>query len=214
MKKILVYGDSNTWGFIPGSFDEITSTALRYPKSERWGGVMAQLLGNSCEVIEEGLCGRTTVMDDPLMPVMTNGKTYLLPCLLSHCPLDMLIIMLGTNDLKYRFSLSPFEISQGIRQLILLTRNITPATKILVISPAEIIDNVGNFKHDFREAATKSKQLAQYYQKVCELEQCHFLSASTICVSSPIDGIHLDNKNQVKLGNAVTSLVKSILELN
>ena len=211
MKKILAYGDSNTWGFIPGTFNAVNCTALRYPKEERWAGVMAQRLGNKYEVIEEGLCGRTTVLNDPLMPVMTNGKSYLLPCLLSHGPLDLIIIMLGTNDLKQRFNLSPFEVSCGMRQLIILARTVAPNAKILVISPAVTIDDIGDFKHDFKGAHCKSKDLAKYYKEVCTIEQCNYFDAATVCISSAIDGIHLDSASQISLGAEVANLVKEIL---
>ena len=97
MKHVLVYGDSNSWGFEPGS-------GKRYGEEVRWTGVLAENLGSDTRVIEEGLNGRTTVFDDPLEPGR-NGKTYLGPCLQSHHPLDLVILMLGTNDLKHRSGL-------------------------------------------------------------------------------------------------------------
>ncbi len=105
MKTILCYGDSNTHGFNP-------ATQGRFSLSERWTGVLMRELGSDYHVIEEGLGGRTTVWDDPIME-SRNGRDYLLPCLWSHKPLDLVIIMLGTNDLKDRFSLTPFDIAAG-----------------------------------------------------------------------------------------------------
>lgn len=101
MKSILCYGDSNTYGLMPDSPD-------RYPRDVRWTGILQKKLGEDYYVIEEGLSGRTTLWDDPIEE-HKNGKKYLLPCLDSHKPVDLVILMLGTNDLKTRFSLTPFE---------------------------------------------------------------------------------------------------------
>ncbi len=110
MKKILCYGDSNTWGHIP-------VTGGRYGDDVRWTGVLQAALGEGYRVIEEGLNGRTTVHDDPIEGVYKNGKHYLIPCLESHRPLDLVIMMLGTNDLKMRFSLPPSDIARGVEAL-------------------------------------------------------------------------------------------------
>jgi lysophospholipase L1-like esterase len=113
MKTILCYGDSNTWGFNPVTQD-------RYPMTERWTGVLAQALGAGYHVIEEGLNGRTTLWDDPIEE-WRNGKTYLLPCLWSHKPIDLVTLMLGTNDLKERFSVSAYDIAASAGVIVDLT---------------------------------------------------------------------------------------------
>ena len=99
MKTVLAYGDSNTWGAAT-----VARPDDRYAYEERWPGVMAATLGGGWRVIEEGLPGRTTVHDDPVEGAYMNGKTYLMPCLRSHRPLDVVAIMLGSNDLKARFA--------------------------------------------------------------------------------------------------------------
>lgn len=215
MKKILAFGDSNTWGFIPGEFNFETNRAKRYPKHQRWGGVLSGLLGSDYEVIEEGLSSRTAVLDDPYSPVMTNGKSYLLPCLLSHHPLDMVVIMLGTNELKTRFNLNSFDVSKGIRQLIWLIRSLAVGVvsthpEILIICPPVVIEGVGIFKDQFVGAADKSKEMAEHYKYICQIEQCHFLNAGEFAQSSVIDGIHLDSENQQALGQAV---YRKVLEI-
>ena len=96
MKNILCFGDSNTWGYVPG-------TGNRYPKQIRWTGLLQNLLGDSFFIIEEGLNGRTTVLDDPTR-IAKNGMTYLRPCLDSQAPIDLVVMMLGTNDCKHRFT--------------------------------------------------------------------------------------------------------------
>jgi len=114
MRRILCYGDSNTWGCIPIS-------AARYGEDIRWPGVLAGLLGAEYRIIEEGLNGRTTVFDDPLQEGR-NGKTYLLPCLLSHRPLDVVVLMLGTNDMKQRYGLPAEDIARGAGVLAEIVR--------------------------------------------------------------------------------------------
>jgi lysophospholipase L1-like esterase len=106
MKTILCYGDSNTWGWDPIS-------ESRLDKDVRWPGVLQQELGDDYEVISEGLPGRTTVWTDPIEGHM-SGKDYLIPCLHSHKPIDLVIILLGTNDLKHRFGVTAFDIAEGI----------------------------------------------------------------------------------------------------
>ena len=115
MKNILCYGDSNTFGFIPVS-------GKRYSIDERWTGILQKLLGNEYRIIEEGLNGRTTVFEDP-SKAGRNGKAYLEVCLESHKPIDLIIISLGTNDLKTKFSASENVIAQNMRRLILTVKN-------------------------------------------------------------------------------------------
>ena len=112
---ILCFGDSNTWGYIPGSEGE------RYGRDIRWPGIMAAELGDEFSVIEEGLNGRTTVLDNPLTPYR-NGRDYLIPCLESHQPLDLVVIFLGTNDLADRYSLPPLDIARGAASLAAIVR--------------------------------------------------------------------------------------------
>jgi lysophospholipase L1-like esterase len=131
VKTILCYGDSNTWGYNP-------ATGERFSRDERWPGVLRQELGEGYEIIEEGLCGRTTVWDDPIEGYK-SGKEYLIPCLETHKPIDLVVIMLGTNDLKRRFSLSALDIANGAGVLvdIVLKSSAGPdegAPKVLVLT--------------------------------------------------------------------------------
>src|SRR3990172_7397939 len=118
MKAILCYGDSNTWGYDPTTQD-------RFPRQVRWTGVLAQELGPEYYVIEEGLSGRTTVWDDPVEGLHKNGRTYLLPCLESHQPIDLILLMLGTNDLKMRFSVPAADIAASVGVLVDVIQNNT-----------------------------------------------------------------------------------------
>ncbi len=110
MKTILCYGDSNTWGSDPETGD-------RFPEDTRWPGVVRRTLGDGYHVIEEGLPGRTTVREDPIEGEHKNGRAYLRPCLESHRPIDLVTLMLGTNDLKQRFGSSASDIAQGAASL-------------------------------------------------------------------------------------------------
>jgi lysophospholipase L1-like esterase len=115
LKRSLCYGDSNTWGFIP-------AIGERYPYNIRWTGVLQSLLGPDFEVIEEGLNSRTTNIEDP-NNIGRNGKKYLIPCLDSQFPLDVIILMLGTNDLKVRLNRSMQEIEAGVEELVQTIKN-------------------------------------------------------------------------------------------
>ena len=114
MPVIVAFGDSNTWGSDP-------STGGRFPRPQRWLSVFQRELGADFEVIAEGLNGRTTVHDDPIEPYRC-GADALPPCLMSHAPVDLVLLALGCNDLKKRFSLSAFDIAEGAARLIFLAR--------------------------------------------------------------------------------------------
>jgi len=207
MKRILCYGDSNTWGYDP-------ATGERFPAPVRWTGVLQRELGEEYLIIEEGLNGRTTVWDDPIEGYK-NGKSYLIPCLASLRPLDLVIIMLGTNDLKKRFSLSAYDIANGAGVLVDVVNKSaawpgerTPA--VLLVAPPPVVALSG-FAEMFEGAEAKSRGFSPHYRRVAELYGCHFLDAGDTAVSSPLDGIHLEAEGHAKLGQALAIAVRSIL---
>lgn len=209
MKKILCYGDSNTWGYIAGS----GTPSERYARHERWTGVMKDTLGVSCEVVEEGLCGRTTVWDDPIEGYK-NGETYLIPCLETHRSIDLVIIMLGTNDLKKRFSLSAFDIAAGVEKLIGIIQNSGTgregnAPKVLLMCPAPV-KNITDFAEMFEEAEQKSLRMKDHYEDVAERCGCAFIDAGTVAEVSGEDGIHLDENGHEALGKKAAQVVEEI----
>ena len=122
MKTILCYGDSNTYGYDP-------ETGFRYPYEDRWTTILQKRLGDEALVIPEGLNGRTTCFEDEIRPGR-NGFAYLEPCLHSHGPIDLVVLMLGTNDLKIRFQLTPTDIGKAIDRLILTIKMITPQKRM------------------------------------------------------------------------------------
>jgi len=212
MKTILCFGDSLTWGYDP-------VTGERISRNKRWPGVLRNDLGDDYFVIEEGLNGRTTVWDDPLHGGYKNGMKYLIPCLASQRPINLIILFLGTNDLKMRFSLTASEITHGIRVLtdIILKSESGPQErppKVLLIAPP-IVKNIpssSRFSEEFEDGYSKSLQLGKYYKEVAEEYGCYFLDASKVVEASDIDGIHLEVDEHIKLGHAISKKVKIIME--
>ncbi|OGQ23676.1 MAG: hypothetical protein A3I05_06190 [Deltaproteobacteria bacterium RIFCSPLOWO2_02_FULL_44_10] len=218
MKTILCYGDSNTYGCKPLSSEMLKKFIpgnLRFSKDQRWSGILAQKFENKCDVIEEGLNARTTVWDDPMNP-FRNGKEYLVPCLESHAPVDIVILMLGTNDFKTRFSLSAYDVSLGIASLIEIIKSSGAgpngtSPKILLISPAAIT-HLTDFADMFGATAqARSKELSSRLQRVAANHACDFLDAGQIVTTSEIDGFHLDADSHTKLGEAVFKVITQML---
>ncbi|MCL5998585.1 MAG: SGNH/GDSL hydrolase family protein [Chloroflexi bacterium] len=208
MKTVLCYGDSNTWGYNPVTRD-------RFPRDDRWTGVLRQTLGGDYLVIEEGLNGRTTVWDDPIEGYK-NGATYLIPCLETHRPLDLVIIMLGTNDLKVRFSVSAFDIANSAGVLVNMVQKsgagpgygVSP--KVLLMAPPPVA-TLTDFAEMFGGSEEKSRRFAMHYQRVATELGCAFLDTSAVIVSSDLDGIHFEKGEHLKLGKAVAARVLELL---
>jgi lysophospholipase L1-like esterase len=207
MKTIVCYGDSNTWGYRP-------DTQTRYRRDERWTGVLRNTLGDEYLVIEEGLNGRTTVWDDPIEGYK-NGKEYLIPCLETHKPLDLVIIMLGTNDLKGRFSVGAFDIAKGAGVLVKIVQKSEAGfdgnpPKVLLMAPPPIA-KLTDFAPVFEGAKPKSDLFSQEYARVAQEIGCALLDTADVIVSSDIDGIHLDIDEHRKLGEAVAARVRQLV---
>lgn len=208
-KRILCFGDSLTWGYDP-------EKQVRFPEENRWPMVMEKILGEGYKVIEEGQNGRTIAHEDPAEGEK-NGLTYLLPCLESHTPLDLLIIMLGTNDCKRKFSYSAMEIA-GEMQIFLekaLSYNhfhCQDHFRILLIAPPHISDAIKdswlgeNFGYEY--AVEVSKKISGWYRELAKQYHIHFLDAAEYVKVSDADGCHLDAQGQIQLGEAIASYVK------
>ena len=206
--RILCYGDSNTWGANP-------EDGTRYPVNIRWTGRLQENLGNDYEIIEEGLNGRTTVLDDPQRDGR-NGKTYLYPCLKSHYPLNLVVLMLGTNDLKERFNLSAEDIAGNIEKLILLIKETSleeqgNLPKIILISPTLVNEQVDDFLEGFVGAEKKSRQFADAYEPVAERNDCLLVNIADYIQPSNIDGVHFEKEAHAKIAEVLFERVKSVL---
>lgn len=207
MKSVLCYGDSNTWGAATRSRPDD-----RYAPDERWPGILRAELGSDWLVIEEGLNGRTTVSDDPIEGADKNGRTYLLPCLKTHRPLDVVVIMLGTNDLKARFNKTAWEIAQGVGVLVDIVKAAGAGRgggvpEIMVICPSIVLDSLPLHADMFAGAPAKSREMARHYAAVAAERSVHFLDAGTVIASSKHDGFHLDPEAHLALGRAVAPLI-------
>ena len=210
MRTILCYGDSNTYGTAPMQHLE---DDRRFGHGERWVSVMRAALGADWWVVEEGLPGRTTVLDDPIEGIYKNGLTYLTACLESHRPVDLVTIALGTNDLKQRFGMPPGDIAAGAGILVETVRkalaNFGQTAKVLLIAPPAILE-VGCLAEMFAGGAEKSRAFAGHYKTVAGRLSAGFLDAGSVIVSSPIDGIHFDRPEHQKLGAAVATAVRQL----
>lgn len=210
MRSVLCFGDSNTHGQIPGG------TPLdRYGVTERWPGVMAQALGSRWHVIEEGLSGRTTVRDDPIEGAHKNGRTYLKPCLQSHMMLDLVIIMLGTNDLKVRFNQPPSEVAMGIGCLVHDIKELMPGPRgtvpeIMIVAPPPMLDDIKEWESIFAGAPAKSRQLALEFEIIADSLEVHFFDAGSVVSCDPLDGFHINKEAHRILGAALAREVEAI----
>lgn len=206
MKRILCYGDSNTWGLIAG-------TTERYEWGVRWTSRLQNALSAvGFQVVEEGLCGRTTVLEDAKRPGRSGAA--LLPAILeSHAPLDMVVLMLGTNDCKTVYAPTVESISKGVETLLRQIRDYAPNSKILLISPIALGEGVGEAAYDpeFDEHSVEiSRALPDAYRFISCKWGIDYLAASEYAVPSPVDREHMDAKGHERLAKAVTSQIVQI----
>ena len=211
-KHIVCFGDSNTHGYCADPTDTETNSD-RFSENERWTCLLQKALGEEYYVIEEGLSGRTTVFDDPLHEKM-SGLDSIFSCLMSHEPVDLLIIMLGTNDCKERFGANAAAIAVGLQRLILKAKTV-PAwscgkPNILVISPPWMREGF----HDEVMGlccVEKSPLLAKYFAPLAEANECAFLDAEGIAEFNPVDFTHLSKKGHAQLAEKLAELVPTLL---
>ena len=178
--------------------------------------MLARELGSDYHVIPEGLNGRTTVWPDPVEGEYQNGKQYLVPCLDSHHPLDLVVLMLGTNDLKHRYGLSAWDIASGAGGLVELIRRSEfgpegGPPEVLLMAPPVTCVGAGPFAEMMAGADEKSVDLGRFYRSVAEENGVSFLDTAETIVSDPTDGIHLAVGELPKLGMAVAAEVRRIL---
>ena len=208
-RRILCFGESLTWGHDP---------TLAGRLDTRWPRVLQECLGPDTTVIEEGQCGRNIATDDPAEGEK-NGFKYILPCLESHTPLDLLIVMLGTNDCKQKYAYSAMDIAWEMRRFlekVLTHRHFQCADgyQVLLMAPPPITGAIQTswlgdvFGYD--EGRRTSQQLAGHFRGLAARYGCLFLDAGEFAAASDLDGIHLDAENQRKLGEAVARFVKEL----
>lgn len=214
MKDILCFGDSNTYGWNPIRLE-------RYAPDVRWPGVLQKALGNEYHVVEEGCGYRTAAASDELEP-WVSGLAYFEPCLRSHCPLDAVIIMLGTNDMKRRFMRSARDIANSVGllagkvgEVLRFEQKVLP--KILIVSPIHIgqgiKDNAVNYEDfNYEHGIETSKKLAFFYKQVAEKYGCEFMDAADYAEPSIEDCVHMTPDGHKALGEAIAKKIKEMLE--
>ena len=211
-KTILCFGDSNTHGTKPMP---TLDGAGRFGHDARWPSVMWRALGQDYEVISEGHPGRTTVHDDPMEGDYRNGLRVLPALLESHKPLDLVILKLGTNDLKHCFHVSPADIAFCLDRLIRLILGFGAgpdggAPQILVVAPPPILE-VGCLAEMFADGAMKSQGLAAAIHAMTSRLDTGFFDAGPVIQVSPLDGIHYEAEAQIALGLAMADAVRNHL---
>lgn len=211
-KHIVCFGDSNTHGY------RATDNG-RFSEDERWTCLLGQKLGSDCLILEEGLSGRTTCYDDPIHEGL-SGLSYIYPCLMSHEPVDLLIIMLGTNDTKERFGSSAACIALGLKRLIAKAIAATDCwankkPNILVVTPKNIekmYENTDIASTMGRGCAEKSEQLGVEYEKTAEMMGCHYFDANTVVTEyNKIDYMHLNKEGHEALADSLAKLIPSFV---
>lgn len=216
--EILCYGDSNTWGTI-GRWKKSAEPSERFDENTRWTCILQKELGEDYHVISEGLGGRTTIY-----PVKgqewKNGETYLTPCLLSHRPLDLVILMLGSNDLHLKEPMTVEKLPVGITRLVDIVQTLPKAgrgnrpAKILVVAPVEVRPSDPNGRTEVYEefygdeGRKVSLAFPEVYEKVAREKGCWFINAQDYAVPGPADGVHFDAQSHIRLGKAIANFIQ------
>ena len=212
MRTILCYGDSLTWG-------HDAAGQCRHPYEDRWPSALEAELGGGVRVIAEGLNGRTTAFDDHVAGADRNGARLLPTILSSHSPLDLIVIMLGSNDMKPWIHGSALAAKQGMSRLIDIVRGHdypmdAPAPLILVVAPP-VVSRTTNaeFKEMFAGGDKASMRLSGFYAALADEAGCGFFDAGRVAETTPVDGVHLDAENTRAIGRALAPVVRVMLEL-
>jgi len=205
MRKVLIYGDSNSYGSAP--MPALTAYPV-HGRAQRWGDVMARALGDAWEVIIEGLPGRTTVHDDPIEGAYRNGLTVLPAILHSHAPIDDLVICLGANDHKMRFGLSAQDIAMGVGRLVREARASETAQRIVVVCPPPLRER-GVLAEMFKGAETRCAGLADHMAEIAMREGAVFFDAGSVISVDNLDGVHWDKAAHETLGQAMAEVLRA-----
>ena len=204
VRHIVCFGDSNTHGYFPTAGGRGYG---RFREDQRWPRLLQKHLGEDFLVLEEGLTGRTTAFDDPMRESM-NGLTSLYPCIMSHEPVDLLIVMLGTNDVKERFALEAKDIAGGMYRLLKKAESLpawadgTP--RILLMAPPVIQADWNEGYH------RKSRELVPLYETMAKENGWHFLDAGKAGEFNRTDHMHLTEQSHAALASRVAEVVREL----
>jgi lysophospholipase L1-like esterase len=208
-KRVLCYGDSLTHGS-----DHQNQKSTRFPINIRWTGILQNELGMDYEIIEEGLSGRTTDLDDPKKPGR-NGLTYYQSCISSHLPLNLIVLLLGLNDLKNRFQKTPHQIAQSLLSYFTATKNVyldkeLPIPTILLLSPPLIIQKNVPTDYDISDGNTKSKQLSSEYEIIAKDQKALYFDLATLDLPLSADGLHPNSEGHKIIGSKIAELINNL----
>lgn len=206
MKKVLCFGDSNTYGFVP-------EKCTRYDKNTRWTGVLQALCGSDFSIIEGGCNNRTAFVDNPAGAEQTGYK--ILPEYFTKDYFDIVVLAIGINDLQLFFRPTLEEFEQGIEKLIQITKNLSPKSKIILICPSKLnlagINN-GIFSYQFDKISVeKSGKLSPIYKSLAEKYKCHFIDLNNIVDVSPLDGLHFSAESHKKIAENLYKNLKQTI---
>ncbi len=205
-RAVLCFGDSNTWGFD-------AATQGRFGRDVRWPGRLQAALGDGWHVVEEGLNGRTTVLESPILPGR-SGLAYLGPCLESHAPLDAVVVSLGTNDLADRYSMTATDIARAAGRLAALARasgtGVDGGAPVVVLAcPPPLAP--GDWNEDWAGAPAKSALLATRFRAIAEELGVELIDLGEVTRPGPLDGIHLDADGHAATAAAVERTLRRLL---
>lgn len=219
--EIMCFGDSNTWGTVAKK--RISDPNLRYGRDVRWTCILQDDLGDEYAVSEEGLGGRTTIYTAAPEFPYKNGLVMYEGCIKTHHPLDLIILMLGTNDIHLPWKLPGEELGTGIRTLVEITkahpewgRNENTVPEILIVAPPVVVPSCPEGRTEvypqfFGEYGTEmSRRFPEVFRAIAEEYGCHFLSSQDYAHADKNDGVHLDAESHIRLGHAIARKVREI----
>lgn len=187
MKKILCYGDSNTFGYNP-------CDASRYDEQTRWTALLQNILGDGYQIIEEGMCDRTGIADND-KGFLFSARKHFPKCISDAKEVDILVLWIGTNDLQFKYNLTLGQIEKGLERLIIIAQNY--AKKIVLIPSVELSEKIldGYFSYQFDNGSvSKSKKMSKIYKKLSRIYNLEYFDINKFVRPSEIDGLHYDTK--------------------
>ena len=212
MKTILAYGDSLTWGSSP-------TDGARHAKPNRWPEALQAGLGGKAEIITDGLRGRTTAYDEHLADCDRNGARILPTVLYAHAPLDLVILMLGANDMKPHIAGTALAAMQGMRRCVSIVQNHVARAgderpEIIVVAPPALCETANTeFAAMFAGRVEQSKMVASFYRELADEAGVSYFDAGSVCKTSPVDGVHVDAEGTQAIGVALVPIVRLMLGL-
>lgn len=211
MKTILCYGDSITWG-------SDAETGGRHDFADRWPNVLQAALGPDIQIIAEGLRGRTTAFDEHLADCDRNGARILPTVLYTHAPIDLVVILLGSNDMKPAIAGTALAAMQGMRRLVELVKfnamrdGQSEPPAVLIVAPPPLCETANTeYSAMFAGGVEQSRMLASFYADLADEWGCGFFDAGSVAQTTPVDGVHLDAENTRAIGRGLEPIVRMML---